>query len=66
VYLSQYQLISYERVADYCNNQAKIPISVGSLCNFNQEAYERLEACELNVKNKLRDASLLHMKRASM
>jgi hypothetical protein len=25
-----------------------------------------LEACELNVKNKLRDASLLHMKRASM
>lgn len=61
VYLSQYQLIPYERVADYFNNQAKIPISVGSLCNFNQEAYELLEAFALHVKNKLRDASLLHV-----
>ena len=36
VYLSQYQLIPYERVSDYFNNEAGIPISVGSLfiCKF--------------------------------
>jgi transposase len=66
VYLSQYQLIPYERVVDYFNNQAKIPISAGSLYNFNQEAYELLEAFELSVKNKLRDACLLPMKQVSM
>jgi transposase len=31
VYLSQYQLIPYERVADYFINEAHIPVSVGSL-----------------------------------
>ena len=43
VYLSQYQLIPYERVADYFINEANIAVSVGSLFNFNQEAFERLE-----------------------
>lgn len=60
VYLSQFQLIPYERVADYFLNEAKIPISVGSLCNFNQEAYERLEAFDALAKEKLINASLVH------
>lgn len=38
VYLSQFQLIPYERAADYFINQAAIPLSVGSLYNFNKEA----------------------------
>src|SRR5271154_212838 len=38
VYLSQFQLIPYERVTDYFTNEASIPLSVGSLFNFNQEA----------------------------
>lgn len=60
VYLSQYQLIPYERVADYFNNESGIPISVGSLFNFNQEAFDRLEFFETFVKDKLIASLLIH------
>lgn len=53
VYLSQFQLIPYERVADYFINQASIPISVGSLFNFNREAYDRLEEFDKLAKENL-------------
>lgn len=61
VYLSLFQLIPYERVADYFCNEIKIPISVGSLFNFNQEAYDRLEEFEILVKEKLIASALLHV-----
>ena len=38
VYLSQQQLLPYNRVEDYFREQLQIPISTGSLFNFNQEA----------------------------
>lgn len=60
VYLSQFQLIPYDRVADYFTNEAKIPVSVGSLFNFNKEAFERLEAFDKLAKEMLIKASLLH------
>lgn len=60
VYLSQFQLIPYERVADYFINEASIPISVGSLFNFNQEAYELLEEFDELAKQKLIQAALVH------
>ena len=60
VYLSQFQLIPYERVADYFINEAGIPISVGSLFNFNQEAYELLESFDILAKKKLSESSLIH------
>lgn len=60
VYLSQYQLIPYERVADYFNNESGIPISVGSLFNFNQEAFEKLEFFDSFVKSKLISSLLIH------
>jgi len=60
VYLSQFQLIPYERVADYFINEASIPISVGSLFNFNQEAYDLLEGFDAIAKQKLIQASLVH------
>lgn len=60
VYLSQFQLIPYERVADYFINEASIPISVGSLFNFNQEAYNLLEAFDAVAKQKLIQAALIH------
>jgi transposase len=60
VYLSLFQLLPYERVADYFNNEIKTPISVGSLFNFNQEAHERLEEFERIAKEKLIVSSLLH------
>jgi len=60
VYLSQYQLIPYDRIADYFVHESQIPISVGSLFNFNQEAYQLLEAFDRFVRQQLIAASLAH------
>ncbi len=60
VYLSQFQLIPYERVADYFINKATIPVSVGSLYNFNKEAYALLEAFDMLAKNNLIQSLLIH------
>ena len=38
VYLSIYQLIPYNRVEEYFRDQVQIPVSAGSLYNFNEEA----------------------------
>ncbi|MCU7894063.1 MAG: IS66 family transposase, partial [Candidatus Thiodiazotropha sp. (ex Lucinoma aequizonata)] len=46
VYISEYQLIPYDRIRDHFQDQMHIPVSVGSLFNFNKEAYERLEPFE--------------------
>ena len=66
VYLSQYQLIPYERVSDYFNSEAGIPISVGSLFNFNQEAFNKLELFETFVKDKLIASLLIHADETSI
>ena len=66
VYLSQFQLIPYERVADYFINEASIPISVGSLFNFNQEAYDLLEEFDAIAKQKLIEAALVHADETSI
>ena len=42
VYMSQFQLIPYNRVQDYFKEQLQIPISSGSIYNFNREAYDLL------------------------
>jgi transposase len=60
VYLSQFQLIPYERVADYFVNETKISISVGSLFNFNQEAYNLLEKFDALAKEKLISGLLIN------
>ncbi len=40
VYMSQYQLIPYKRIREYFEGQMGIPVSEGSLYNFNREAYD--------------------------
>jgi transposase len=40
IYLSQFQLIPYERVADYFRDQAQIPLSTGSIYNFTRNNQE--------------------------
>jgi transposase len=42
VYMSQHQLIPYDRVRDHFQDQMHIPVSAGSVFNFNKEAYEGL------------------------
>ena len=61
VYMSQYQLIPYHRVVDHFEEQLQLPVSPGSLFNFNQEAYALLEDFEHWVKNRLSSSSVLHV-----
>lgn len=60
VYLSQYQLIPYNRVRDDFVSQMNIPVSSGSLHNFNQEAFRLLEPFEHWVKAKLVTEAVLN------
>ena len=60
VYMSQQQLIPYDRVQDYFGDQCDIQISTGSLFNFNKEACDRLEKFDIIVKNQLIMSDLLH------
>jgi transposase len=43
VYLSQYQLLPYDRIREYFTDQLKIPLSSGSLYNFINTPYSKLE-----------------------
>lgn len=60
VYLSQYQLLPYERIREYFEDQAGIPLSAGSLFNFNQEAFDRAADFEHWVKDRLGESALIH------
>jgi transposase len=59
--MSQHQLIPYDRVRDHFQDQLQISVSAGSVFNFNQEAYERLERFETWVTTQLTRADLLHV-----
>lgn len=60
VYMSQYQLIPYNRIEDHFLEQLHIPVSGGSIYNFNQEAYERLEHFDQWVRKQLAVSAVLH------
>jgi transposase len=60
VYLSQFQLLPYDRIRDYFANQGGIPISAGSVFNFNKEAFDRLAEFEILIKRHLIKQKLLH------
>ena len=60
VYMSQFQLIPYDRVRDYFADQLGIPVSVGSIFNFNKEAFGLLEGFDDLVREKLNGSSLVH------
>jgi transposase len=60
VYMSQFQLIPLARVQDHFNDQVGLPISKGTISNFNQEAYDLLEPFETWAKKKLLNSPLIH------
>lgn len=60
VYMSQSQLIPYERVSDQFRDQLNLPVSTGTIVNFNNEAYELLEAFEQKAKEHLLAAPVNH------
>lgn len=60
VYLSQHQLIPYNRIEEVFRDQSDIAVSGGSIYNFNKEAYDRLEEFESVVRSKLIIADVCH------
>jgi len=60
VYMSQFQLIPYNRIQDHFSDQMNIAISPGTLYNINQQAYEQLARFEAIVIHKLAHAALVH------
>jgi transposase len=60
VYMSQFQLVPYNRIQDYFADQLHIPISEGSIYNFNKEAYRSLADFENRVKDELAASDFAH------
>lgn len=61
VYLSQYQLLPYKRIQEYFADQLAMPISEGSIYNFNRQAYEQLTEFETISKERLLASPCLHV-----
>jgi len=61
VYMSQYQMLPYGRINDYFSDQLGLPVSQGSVFNFNQEAYQALEKFENLAKSKLINSPCIHV-----
>ena len=66
VYMSQFQLLPYNRIKDYFANQLQIPISEGSVFNFNQEAFALLSDFEVQAKDELASALVAHADETSI
>jgi len=60
-YLSQYQLIPYERVSELLKDIFGADISTGTIYNTNRQAYEAAEKPEEAVKDLLKEQPLLHV-----
>ncbi len=60
VYMSNFQLLPYKRIEEHFADQFDIPLSAGSIYNFNKEVYERLAPFEDWVKRELSKELLLH------
>lgn len=60
VYMSQFQLLPYNRIQDQFSDQMDLPLSAGTIFNFNQEAYDLLERFESIAKEQLVQSKLIH------
>ena len=60
VYMSQFQLVPYNRIQEHFLDQIRVPVSEGSIFNFNKEAYQLLADFEDQAKSKLVESDLAH------
>ncbi len=58
VYMSQFQLVPLDRVKDHFDNQVGLPLSKGSISNFNKEAFEKLSYFELWAKKQVLNSKI--------
>lgn len=61
VYMSLFQLIPYERIQTHFDELFEVPLSAGTLCNFNRDAFDRLEVFSELAKRQLHQSGLLHV-----
>jgi transposase len=63
VYLNQYQLLPYQRIEEYFADQLNVPVSAGSLANFNREAAEASESLGAIsiIRTNLQNANVVHV-----
>lgn len=66
VYLSQFQLIPYDRMTDHFADQMNLPVSAGSISAFNAQAYDLLAPFEERAKQELRRSVLDHADETSI
>jgi len=66
VYMSMFQLIPYERIQTHFSELFNIPISAGSVYNFNRDAYQRLSDFDRLAKHQLSQATLIHADETSI
>ena len=59
-YLSQYQLIPYERITELLEDLCGVRISTGTIYNVNRTAYEAGAESEAQVRELLKKQTLLH------
>ena len=60
VYMSQFQLVPYNRIQDYFADQLHIPVSEGSIFNFNKQAFRLLADFENKANNALAASYFAH------
>ena len=60
VYMSQFQLLPYNRIQDQFADQMQLPLSVGTIFNFNEEAYLLLSDFDVIAKEQLIQSKLMH------
>ncbi len=61
VYLSQFQLLPYERIREYFADQLGLPLSAGTLVNFNRQVYDKLDDFDSLARQKLTASAVLHV-----
>jgi transposase len=60
VYMSQYQLLPYERLVDFMKDIFGCTLSKGTVYNFNKQGFTLLEPVEEKIKELLKNSSILH------
>ena len=60
VYMSVKQLIPCQRVSEHFSSQMGLPLSAGTVHNFKEEAYTKLEMYEGWVKEQIRNSKIIH------
>jgi transposase len=60
IYLMNYQFIPYERTQEFFNDIFFLPISQGTLLNFNKSCYHLLEATSNLIKEQIKQSDVVH------